>query len=168
MTRKEEHVQHCKAIAKRLEQIVNSELYRDEDGNEWEWYDEEDNGTIIACTYEYTIEDGETVKHIVNAYSDDDGETWTRGDNGETVELEPIEFWSEFEGGIYNLEYRVSGRDEDPSSVQVMIAYGGPNIYLDTKSGDVELYWWSESGNYPMTREVIDALDEYFTELYNC
>jgi len=167
MARKNEHDEHCKQIADRLARINDGELYRDADGYEWEYYDEDDDGTLIACTYEYTIEDGEAVKHVVSAYSDDGGETWTRGDNGETVELEPVTLWDGL-GDVYDIEYRVSGRDAEPSSVQLMIACGGPNIYLDTKSGDVELYWWSESGRYPMRGDVIDAIDEMAREWWSC
>ena len=167
MTRKHEHDEHCRQIAERLESIANGELYRDTDGNEWTYYDEDDDGAMIVCTYEYTIEDGEAVKHVVSAYSYDEGETWTRGDDGETVELEQIGMYDGV-GDVYNVEYRTSGRDEEPTSVQLMIACGGPNIYLDTKSGDVELYWWSESGRYPMTREVIDELDELGRMLWGC
>ena len=168
MARKNEHDDHCRSIAERLDSIVDGELYRDTDGNEWEYYDQDDDGAMIACMYEYAIEDGKAVKHVVSAYSYDDGETWTRGDNGEAVELEQVDLLDYFESSIYNIEYRVPGRHDDPTSVQIMIACGGPNIYIDTKSGDVELYWWSESGRYPMRRETIEAIDEYMTELYNC
>lgn len=167
MTRKNEHDEHCRQIAERLESIANGELYRDPDGNEWTYYDEDDDGAMILCTYEYTIEGGEAVKHVVSAYSYDDGETWTRGDNGEAVELEQVDIIDGI-GDVYNVEYRVSGRDAEPSSVQLMIACGGPNIYLDTKSGDVELYWWSESGRYPMRRDVIEAIEAFAFECWYC
>ena len=165
--RKNEHDEHCKSIAERLDSIVNGELYRDADGNEWEWYDEDDDGTQIVCTYEYTIENGAAVKHVVSAYSDDGGETWTRGDDGEPVELEQIDMVDGI-GDVYNVEYRTSGRDEEPSSVQLMITCGGPNIYIDTKSGDVELYWWGETGRYPLSVDVIDAVNELYLEFWNC
>lgn len=164
--RKQEHDDHCKAIAERLEQACNGMLYRDESGNEWEYYDEDEDGTLIVCTYEYTHDGKELVKMPVSAYSED-GETWTRGDTGEAIELEQLSLYDAV-GDVYDIEYRVSNRYDDPRSVRLMIAFGGPNIYLDTATGDVELYWWGESGRYPMAGQVLEELDALACMLYTC
>lgn len=166
MARKTEHDEHCKSIAKRLDQIVNGELFTDQHGQEWTIYDNgEEFEEYITTEYRYNAE-GLTRCEVIA--TSEDGYTWTRDDDGEAVELEQMSLYDEFTDNIYNIEYRIADKYSDPSSVQLMIACGGPNIYLDTKSGDVELYWWSESGRYPMSREVVDALDEFAVELYNC
>lgn len=171
--RLEKHDEHCKSIASRLEQIVNGELYTDPEGNEWFTEYEPAYGFEMFVTYVYAIDDAGELKKTRVTLTTKDGETYTRGDNGETVDdieeyLTPISLWEYFEDGIYNIEYRVPNRYDDPTSVCVMVACGGPNIYLDTASGDVELYWWNENGRYPMSGDVVNAINEYMTELYNC
>ena len=172
MTRKNEHDEHCRAIAERLDAIVNGELYHDEHGDEWTVEYEPAYGYEMYVAHTW-IKDGDDVRKVRVTLTTKDGETYTKSDDGETVDdideyLHQVDLWDYLEGSIYNLEYRVPGRYDDPTSVQVMIACGGPNIYIDTKSGDVELYWWGESGRYPMRRETVDAIDEYMCELYNC
>lgn len=66
-----------------------------------------------------------------------------------------------------DIEYRCDSRREY-RSVQIMIACGGPNIYLDTASCKVELYWWGDRADYPLSREAVAALDEWAEEYWNC
>jgi hypothetical protein len=47
------------------------------------------------------------------------------------------------------------------------VAYGGPTIYIDTDSGDVELYWWNERARYPLSSSARDAVDEWAEEYWN-
>ena len=67
----------------------------------------------------------------------------------------------------FDIEYRI-GSDKELRSVCIMVACGGPNIYLDTASKNVELYWWSESAKYPLSYAAVDAINEYAEELYQC
>jgi hypothetical protein len=48
-----------------------------------------------------------------------------------------------------------------------MIACGGPNIYVDTASKAVELYWWGDRASYLLLSDTVDAIDECFSELFN-
>lgn len=68
---------------------------------------------------------------------------------------------------VYGIEYRI-GSDKALRSVQIMVACGGPNIYLDTSSQKVELYWWGDSAYYPLSSNAVAALDEWAEELYSC
>lgn len=67
----------------------------------------------------------------------------------------------------YDVEYRIGG-DGKYRSVQLMIACGGPNIYIDTQSKQVELYWWGERANYPLDYDICDEIDSIFEEMYLC
>ena len=49
--------------------------------------------------------------------------------------------------------------------MRFLVALGGPDIYLNTNTGDVELFWWGEKGRYQMDYEVIEALNDYAVEL---
>ena len=170
--RLQKHDEHCKAIADRLESIVSGCLFTDDNGDEWAIEYEPAYGyDMYVCRVLVDNGDGHKLARV--AITTTDGETYTRSDTGEIIDdiedyMHPVDLYSYFEDSIYNTEYRVAGRDEDPSSVCVMIACGGPNIYLDTKTGDVELYWWSESGRYPMARDVVAAIDEFMNDLYWC
>lgn len=133
-----EHNEHCKEIAERLEAFAR--------------------GYLARCP-----ECGEDIEP-------DDSDTFTCphcGHSCDVDELEPLSIYDYFTDSIYNIEYRCDSRKEY-KSVQIMVACGGPNIYLDTASGDVELYWWTERGRYPMSSSVIRALDEFAEELWNC
>lgn len=58
--------------------------------------------------------------------------------------------------------------DKEYKHVIVCVAYGGPNIYIDTSTGNVELYWWGSTAKAPMSEAAIRAVDELFEELYDC
>ena len=48
--------------------------------------------------------------------------------------------------------------------VRIMVAGGGPNVYVDTFSGEVEVYWWADSATYSLDSEDVNWLDEYWRE----
>ena len=48
-----------------------------------------------------------------------------------------------------------------------MVACGGPNIYIDTASALVKLYWWTEYAEYPLSYSARDAIDEWAEEYWN-
>lgn len=67
---------------------------------------------------------------------------------------------------VYDIEYRI-GSDKELRSVQIMVACGGPNIYLDTASKQVELYWWTERASYPLSSNAVANIDEWAEEYYS-
>jgi len=50
---------------------------------------------------------------------------------------------------------------------RILVAFGGPNIWIDTAKNTVEGYWWGESYTDSFTE---DAMDIHGTcdELFNC
>lgn len=80
-------------------------------------------------------------------------------------DLEQLGIW-DFLSDVFDVEYRC-GSDREYRSVRVMVACGGPNIYLDSASKDVELYWWSERARYPMSYEAAEALDQWAEDYWN-
>lgn len=156
-----ENLAHVKSIAETLEKYAAGEIYRDESGDLWSVYSDGES---------YQSED---IAHDFWEY-DESADKWTRTSTGDTSEDDPAEQWEQcgmfdyFTDGVYDTEYRVGGPDEDPRSVRVMVACGGPNIYIDTKTASVELYWWGDRASYPLTDEATAAVDECFIELWNC
>lgn len=71
------------------------------------------------------------------------------------------------DGSIYNLQYLVSA-DKEFLHCRIMVACGGPNIWIDTLEGKVCLYWYADYAEYPLTDEAIKAVDGFMEEVYNC
>jgi hypothetical protein len=140
-TRLDENTAHCKHIADKLDEYVNGSVRRCPKCGE-EVRREDWNYECFKCPE-------------CGAVSDPD-------------DWEQLNVW-DFLSDVYNVEFRTSGRGvDDLRSVQIMVACGGPNIYLDTASKDVELYWWSERAHWPMSYDAVTALDEWAAEYWGC
>lgn len=66
-----------------------------------------------------------------------------------------------------DIEYRVDSK-RNFKTVKVLLAFGGPSIWLDTDTHTVELRWWSDAGRWEMPGSLCDEIDQIFEELYNC
>lgn len=97
-------------------------------------------------------------------YRDEDGEEHDASD------LEDIpEDWEQvtlrdYFSEIYNERYIFDGNLEY-IAVRLMVACGGPNIWVDTESGSVELYWWGDRASYPLTSSTVSEIDAFALEL---
>ena len=85
---------------------------------------------------------------------------------GEGYEYDELYIWDYF-SDCYDVEFRI-GTDKEIRSVQIMVACGGPNIYIDTASKNVELYWWTDRAHYPLDSLSVDAVNDWAEEYYNC
>lgn len=138
----DENRNHCKHIAQELDAYINGDIRLCPDCGEEIRRDWDEVGKAFKCPHCGEISDP---------------------DNWECLGI------YDFLGDCYDIEYRVSGRARDSlRSVCVMVACGGPNIYLDTESKNVELYWWSERAWYPMSYDAVAALDEWAEEMWAC
>jgi ribosomal protein S27AE len=137
-TARDENRDHCKRIATELEKYENGNMYTcPECGSTVEMPD--DVGDRFHCYH---------CHHV--------------GDVDEYDQLLLYDFFSD----VYDIEYRI-GSDRELRSVQIMVACGGPNIYIDTASKAVELYWWTERASYPLLSSTVDAVNDWAEELYN-
>lgn len=109
---------------------------------------------LIAGGCIYRDEDGE--EHDVSAEDMDDVP-----DEWEQVSL--VDFFED----CYNIRY-VFDSDMDYLAVRVMVACGGPNIWVDTESGGVELYWWGDRARYPLSRQAVEEIDAFWAEVVAC
>ena len=138
-----ENWEHCKSIALELDRIAEGSAYK-----------------CPHC--------GEIIFWSDDQYDDDEA-TYTCPECGETFDecdLEPFGIFDYF-SDCYDIEYRI-GSDKQFRSVRLLVAYGGPNIYIDTASGNVELYWWTDRASYALASDTIDAINAEFEELYAC
>ena len=64
-----------------------------------------------------------------------------------------------------DIEYIVSSSKEYLGAV-VVVAFGGPNIWVDTRRGVVEGAWWGEKATAIFQDNI--GLDDALSELFNC
>jgi hypothetical protein len=138
MTQTIEYRNHCKHIAEELERVTNDELYACTECGEWITYEDakDEEGYAVCIT---------SCGHVLDS------------------DPEPVNVFSWLEG-VLDIEYRV-GSDKEYRSSRIMVACGGPNIFIDTASSTVELYWWGERATYYIASDVCHTLDEYMEEL---
>lgn len=134
-----ENREHCKTIAERLEAVAEGRMYRCPECGELV----EDNNLFCGCGCQVDL-------------VGEDAEPW-----------EQVSFYDYFENGILDVEFRV-GSDRKYRSVKIMVAWGGPNIYIDTAAGAVQLYWWTERAEYAIDPDTVTAIDEWAEEWFNC
>ncbi len=136
-----ENRERCKRIAEEVEAYAEGRVYK-----------------CPHCGEFYSIDDADETEdgHICPAC----GEEIEEGD------AEQASLYDYFDD-VYDIEYRISGRKEY-RSVCIMISCGGPNIYIDTRTKQVELYWWGDRASYPIRYDTVDEIDNYFEDYYNC
>ena len=64
-----------------------------------------------------------------------------------------------------DIEYIVNSKREYLGA-RVLVAFGGPNIWINTRTKKVDGYWWNESASASFD-DGID-LDSALEELWNC
>lgn len=96
--------------------------------------------------------------------------------NGYTVE-DANDYHGEYEKGdilsafdyladALDIEYIVTS-DKQYKGARVLVAFGGPNIYINTLTKEIEGYWWGMNDKVPYFEDAMD-LDYTLEELYNC
>ena len=113
----------CKGIAETLDLIACGDLYRDDDGEE---YDASDLDEIPDDWEQVTI--------------------------------------SDYFSSTYEIRYLVSD-DLEYVAVKLMVAGGGPAIWVDTETCSVRLYWWGDRASYPLTSAAVSEIDAFASEL---
>lgn len=152
MTRQEqtnrENREHCKRIADNVELYASGDAYK-----------------CPHCGYVHDMGEYEE-----NEHENENGELCYTcpncGGEVEESELEAVSIYDYFDD-VFDIEYRI-GSDREYRSVSVMVACGGPNIYIDTRRKAVLLYWWTDFAEYPLSSSACDSIDCYFEELFNC
>ena len=85
----------------------------------------------------------------------------TNEETGEKQE-ETASSWME---GTYDIRYYVN-RDKSYLGAEIMVAGGGPTIWVNTYTREVEGYWGGDKVREPFIDEL--GLDDYCEEMYGC
>lgn len=86
---------------------------------------------------------------------------------GDVPEGEPLTALDYLTDGLLDAEVTRS-LSGDYRGARLMIAAGGPNAWIDTRRGALEVSWWSEPVTVRLPREFTDELDEAVEELSLC
>lgn len=106
------------------------------------------------------VSDGELV---VDADGEAEGMYFDGLEEGDTVTM-----WDYLTTeDVFDIEYTI-GSDGDFRGVRLMVACGGPNIYINTNSGKVEGYWWTDRADAWIPSEICDEINSVWEEYYNC
>ena len=82
---------------------------------------------------------------------------------GDTPEGEPLTAHDYMEDVLdVEVTRSLSG---DYRGARLMIGAGGPNVWIDTRRGVLEVSWWSKPVTVQLPPEFTDALDEAVEEL---
>ncbi len=72
---------------------------------------------------------------------------------------------SDYLSDVLDIQYIVSSSREYLGA-RVLVAFGGPNIWINTQSGIVEGYWWWDTAFASFNDEI--DLDDFLSELWDC
>ena len=86
----------------------------------------------------------------------------SKDDGGEAIELQTAHEWKE---GVYDIRYIVD-REKRYYSAELMVAGGGPTVWVNLDTKYVEGYWGSDRVNEPFIDNL--DLDGYLEEMYGC
>jgi hypothetical protein len=64
-----------------------------------------------------------------------------------------------------DIEYIVNSKGEYLGA-RVLVAFGGPNIWINTRTGVVEGSWWADRADASFTDNI--GLDDALSELWAC
>lgn len=92
--------------------------------------------------------------HLTNGFTDDDV-------NHDGEQMSAYDYLQD----ALDIEYIVNGKGEYLGA-RVLVAFGGPNIWINTRTGTVEGAWWADRANASFTDNI--GLDDALSELWAC
>jgi hypothetical protein len=97
------------------------------------------------------------VQHIANTLTNGFGDEL----NCDDQEMSAFDYLQD----ALDIEYIVNSKREYLGA-RVLVAFGGPNIWINTKTKKVEGYWWNESASASFDDGI--GLDDALQELWSC
>ena len=71
----------------------------------------------------------------------------------------------EWMDGVYDIEW-ITHNDNSYKAARLMVAGGGPNIWVNLLGNTVDGYWWGDHCKVPFSDNL--GLDEYLEDLHAC
>ena len=142
----DKNLEYVNEIVKTMEKYANGDYFIY--NGELFPVDKDEFCKLDGCLYRegvYTMPNGKEI-------ADTDLEVATIGD-----------YFSDF----YDVDYIVDS-NKKYKACRVLVAFGGPNIYINTWNEQVQLEWWSDTAIADIPEGLCMAIDEFFETLYNC
>lgn len=80
------------------------------------------------------------------------------------TEAEPLCLYDLFQDAI-DVQFNFDSRN-NIENVRILVAWGGPYIWIDTEQKNVLLYWWDNSAEYPIDPETLEAVRDWARDLF--
>lgn len=147
------HDEHCRSIAEELNKLANGEIVLID-------------GETAAMPKEL-IDDNCMPYWVINGKpcTYDGLAIEINGEEHETETIEDCSLWDWLEDSMYDVDFVIDSHKEY-KACRIMIACGGPNIYINTWDQQIELYWWNESGSAWLPSETCRYIDAYMEEYF--
>ena len=144
----DKNLEHVNEIVETMEKYASGDYFM-YDGDLYP-IDTEDFDKINGCKY------------------DDENELYIMPDGEEIPEnyIEPASLYDYFSDYL-DIDYIVD-REKQYKAARILVAWGGPTIYIDTCDRQVQLYWWSEHAEADIPMNICDEIDEIFRDFYEC
>ena len=81
---------------------------------------------------------------------------------GITAGKEDAHKWME---GVYDIEW-ITHQDKTYKAARLLVAGGGPNIWVNLQTNTVDGYWWGDHCKHSFIDYI--GLDNYCEEIYGC
>ena len=67
---------------------------------------------------------------------------------------------------MLDIEY-ITDRNGDYLGAKILMTFGGPNIYINTRYEQIEGYWWGDEYKATYTNDEM-GIDDFARELWGC
>ena len=81
-------------------------------------------------------------------------------------DVEPASLFDYF-NDMLDIDYVVD-REKHFKGARIMVTCGGPNIFIDSYRGIVELFWWTEHASAEIPADLCDEINDIFRDYYYC
>ena len=142
----DKNLEHVNEIVKTMEKyasgdyfIYNGDLFP---------IDRDEFAKEEGCLYR----EGVYIMHDGKEIADNDLEIATIGD-----------YFNDF----YDIDYIVDS-NKKYKACRVLVAFGGPNICIDTRMQRVRLSWWGEYAKAYIPDDLCEQIDDFFKAIYEC
>ena len=106
------------------------------------------------------------IKNHVQSIADNlSNPPWDEWNEGRDIDSEGEFSAFDYLQDVLDIEYIVNGKGEYLGA-RILVAFGGPNIWVNTRTKTVEGYWWGDSAHASFTDGL--GLDDALSELWNC
>ncbi len=107
------------------------------------------------------MKDIEMIKREVEAVRDTLKELYNNIGNETEEQEENGETFSEYIYDVLDIKY-ILNRDKTLSGVRLLVAFGGPNIWIDTSDCTIRGYWGGQGHTCEIFGEIAEEIDSYF------